>query len=83
MSTQARAFRKRSTQLRRKMWWKNVKVMILIGFSGLVSPSTFRSRSQEFEPLIGQNVSQLLVYFIIASFCGLGLSCGGGGGSLL
>ncbi|KAL8280354.1 hypothetical protein RQP46_007271 [Phenoliferia psychrophenolica] len=55
MSTQARAFRKRSTQLRRKMWWKNIKVMILIGFSGV-----------------------LLLYLLVASFCGLGLSCGSG-----
>ncbi|GAA5976361.1 hypothetical protein JCM5350_001433 [Sporobolomyces pararoseus] len=36
MSQQARAFRKRSTVLRRKMWWKNVKVLIAIGFSGIL-----------------------------------------------
>ncbi|GAA5944845.1 synaptobrevin family protein [Sporobolomyces koalae] len=36
MSQQARAFRKRSTVLRRKMWWKNVKVLIAIGFSGVL-----------------------------------------------
>ncbi|GAA5866758.1 hypothetical protein JCM1840_004255 [Sporobolomyces johnsonii] len=36
MSHQARAFRKRSTVLRRKMWWKNVKVLIAIGFSALL-----------------------------------------------
>ncbi|CEQ43130.1 SPOSA6832_05021, partial [Sporobolomyces salmonicolor] len=40
MSHQARAFRKRSTVLRRKMWWKNVK---------------------------------LLLYFLVASACGIGL----------
>ncbi|GAA6060167.1 hypothetical protein JCM10212_005168 [Sporobolomyces blumeae] len=36
MSQQARAFRKRSTVLRRKMWWKNVKVLIAIGFSAML-----------------------------------------------
>ncbi|ORY74737.1 synaptobrevin-domain-containing protein [Leucosporidium creatinivorum] len=36
MSSQARAFRKRSTVLRRKMWWKNVKVLIAIGVSGVL-----------------------------------------------
>ncbi|KAM0749490.1 synaptobrevin-domain-containing protein [Meredithblackwellia eburnea MCA 4105] len=36
LSTQARAFRKRSTQLRRKMWWKNIKVIILIIFSSIL-----------------------------------------------
>ncbi|KDE04271.1 vesicle-associated membrane protein 7 [Microbotryum lychnidis-dioicae p1A1 Lamole] len=33
MSNQARAFRKRATVLRRKMWWKNIKVLIAIGLS--------------------------------------------------
>ncbi|KAM0786913.1 hypothetical protein ACM66B_002337 [Microbotryomycetes sp. NB124-2] len=33
MSAQARAFRKRTVVLRRKMWWKNVKVLIAIGVS--------------------------------------------------
>ncbi|KAK4057378.1 hypothetical protein OIO90_001447 [Microbotryomycetes sp. JL221] len=33
MSAQARAFRKRTVVLRRKMWWKNVKVLIAIGIS--------------------------------------------------
>ncbi|GAA93788.1 uncharacterized protein L969DRAFT_43102 [Mixia osmundae IAM 14324] len=32
MSTQARAFRKRSQALRRKMWWKNTKLMALTAF---------------------------------------------------
>ncbi|GAA5847262.1 hypothetical protein JCM3766R1_005563 [Sporobolomyces carnicolor] len=36
MSQQARQFRKRSTVLRRKMWWKNVKVLIAIGFSAFL-----------------------------------------------
>lgn len=37
MSAQARAFRKRTVVLRRKMWWKNVKVLIAIGVSVVVS----------------------------------------------
>ena len=32
LSHQARAFRKRSTQLRRRMWYRNVKLMALSGF---------------------------------------------------
>lgn len=28
---QARAFRKRATVVRRKMWWKNIKITILLG----------------------------------------------------
>lgn len=36
LSTQSRAFRTRSTALRRQMWWKNIKVMILSGLVGLV-----------------------------------------------
>ncbi|GAA5902708.1 hypothetical protein JCM6882_004047 [Rhodosporidiobolus microsporus] len=35
MSQQARAFRKRATVLRRKMWYKNVKVLMATGFSAL------------------------------------------------
>lgn len=37
MSTQAKAFRKRSQALRRKMWWKNQKLLALSGFIVLVS----------------------------------------------
>ncbi|GAA5900737.1 synaptobrevin family protein [Sporobolomyces salmoneus] len=36
MSSQAKQFRKRSTVLRRKMWWRNGKVLIAIGFSGIL-----------------------------------------------
>lgn len=32
LSTGAREFRMRSRQLRRRMWWKNTKLMILLGF---------------------------------------------------
>lgn len=38
MSHQARAFRKRATVVRRKMWFKNVKVLFAVGFSAVVSP---------------------------------------------
>lgn len=31
MSTQAKAFRKRSQAMRRKQWWKNMKLMVLTG----------------------------------------------------
>ena len=36
MSTQAKAFRKRSQALRRRLWWKNTKLLILSGFLILV-----------------------------------------------
>ncbi|KAJ1030377.1 hypothetical protein NDA16_001286 [Ustilago loliicola] len=35
-ANQSMAFRRRAVGLRRQMWWKNVKVMGLAGFSGLV-----------------------------------------------
>ncbi|CAG8509018.1 3910_t:CDS:2, partial [Dentiscutata heterogama] len=37
LNQQAFAFKKRSTALRRSMWWKNTKLLILIGFVSLVS----------------------------------------------
>lgn len=37
MSTSARAFRKRSTALRREMWWRDKKVMLAGIGIGLVS----------------------------------------------
>ncbi|BGO94975.1 hypothetical protein NBRC10512_003875 [Rhodotorula toruloides] len=36
MSQQARAFRKRATVLRRKMWYRNAKVLVAVGFSALL-----------------------------------------------
>lgn len=39
MSQQAFAFRKRSTQLRRQMWWKNIKLLMIMGVSAVVSLS--------------------------------------------
>ena len=33
---QARSFRVRSTQLRRKMWYKNIRIMVLIGLTALL-----------------------------------------------
>ncbi|KAI8866588.1 synaptobrevin-domain-containing protein [Ramicandelaber brevisporus] len=36
LSSRAFAFKKRSTALRRAMWWKNVKLMALLGFVVLV-----------------------------------------------
>ncbi|BGP19483.1 hypothetical protein JCM10213_006303 [Rhodosporidiobolus nylandii] len=36
MSQQARAFRKRATVLRRKMWYRNVKVLMATGFAALM-----------------------------------------------
>ncbi|CDU23894.1 related to vesicle-associated membrane protein 7 [Sporisorium scitamineum] len=35
-ANQSMAFRRRAVGLRRQMWWKNVKVMGLAGFSGVV-----------------------------------------------
>ncbi|RIB09525.1 vesicle-associated membrane protein [Gigaspora rosea] len=37
LNQQAFAFKKRSTALRRSMWWKNTKLLFLIGFVTLVS----------------------------------------------
>ncbi|GJN93147.1 hypothetical protein Rhopal_006194-T1 [Rhodotorula paludigena] len=36
MSHQARAFRKRATVLRRKMWYRNAKTLFAVGFSALL-----------------------------------------------
>lgn len=36
MSHQARAFRKRSQALRRRMWYRNVKLLVLSGIFGVI-----------------------------------------------
>ncbi|BGP42917.1 hypothetical protein JCM10450v2_007036 [Rhodotorula kratochvilovae] len=36
LSSQARAFRKRATVLRRKMWYRNVKTLAAVGFSAVL-----------------------------------------------
>ncbi|GAA5836742.1 hypothetical protein JCM9279_007645 [Rhodotorula babjevae] len=51
LSSQARAFRKRATVLRRKMWYRNAKTLFAVGFSAV-----------------------LLLYLLVASACGAGLS---------
>lgn len=56
---------------RRKMWWKNVKVLIAIGFSGVVSFDGTLALT-EADPFI---TLQLLLYVITASMCGIGLHC--------
>lgn len=40
LSSQARAFRKRATVLRRKMWYRNAKTLFAVGFSAVVRPSS-------------------------------------------
>jgi len=54
LENQALNFRHTSTALKRSLWWKNVKLAILLGF-----------------------IILLVLYFILAIFCGLALHCGG------
>jgi len=72
MAGQATAFRRGARSVRRGMWWKNVKVMALGGFTGLVC---------QFSPPLDYNtgierVLQIVLWIILAQFCGAGLRCG-------
>lgn len=68
LSSQARAFRKRSVQLRRRMWWKNTRLIALTGVVVLVRPVLIALLA------VMMVHAQLLVYLILASACGATLS---------
>lgn len=67
------------------MWWKNVKVLIAIGVSGVVShlfcswseASNAGSGSLSLRSVYADLslTHQLLLYIIAASMCGVGLHC--------
>lgn len=75
LSSQARAFRKRATVLRRKMWYRNAKTLVAVGFSGVVRPP-FLLASLSLLPSLTFSVLclQLLLYLLVASACGAGLN---------
>ncbi|TIB96646.1 ribose-5-phosphate isomerase [Wallemia mellicola] len=54
MSSQAFAFRKKSTMLRRQMWYKNKKIQLLTAFVGLVisnPSSSYYTSSTDYKPI--------------------------------
>lgn len=75
LSGQAWAFRRGARDVRRKQFWKNQRILLLSGFVGLVSlPVNFRQILTEDRMT---TVPQVLIYVIVAGFCGVGLNhCG-------
>lgn len=72
MASQATAFRRGARTVRRSMWWKNTKILMLSGVVGLVSPD-----SSEYESYRLRSCRQVLLWLIVAQFCGAGLNqCG-------
>lgn len=61
---------------RRKMWWKNIKVLMAIGFSAIVRGNFSSASHFECQAKVESVGVQLLFYLLVASACGLNLhSC--------
>lgn len=56
-------FKKQSTQLKRAMWWKNAKIMIILVFVIVVCVKLWN-------PVACLTYPQVIVYFIVAMACG-------------
>ncbi|KAI9465816.1 vesicle-associated membrane protein, partial [Lactarius psammicola] len=71
MASQATAFRRGARTVRRQMWWKNKRVLGLGVLVALVrTPSLFL-------PLVSfLKFSQVILWMIMAQFCGAALRCG-------
>jgi vesicle-associated membrane protein 7 len=72
MASQATAFRRGARTVRRQMWWKNKRVLGLGVLVALV-------RTPCLSPLISFLTcafSQVILWMIVAQFCGAALRCG-------
>lgn len=72
MANQATAFRRGARTVRRSMWWKNTKILglsVVVGLVRTLSP-LFARRSLSYS----RRLSQLLLWLIVAQFCGAGLN---------
>lgn len=75
MAGQATAFRRGARTVRRRMWWKNTKILALSVVVGLVSRSHCLLAYQNLANL--DSLLQVLMWILAAQFCGAGLNqCG-------
>ena len=73
MASQATAFRRGARTVRRQMWWKNKRVLGLGVLVALVRMPRFLHCSV---PDVTCAPSQVIVWIIMAQFCGAALRCG-------
>jgi vesicle-associated membrane protein 7 len=74
MASQATAFRRGARTVRRQMWWKNKRVLGLGVLVALVRmPCLFPTG---FVPEMTRAFSQVILWMIMAQFCGAALRCG-------
>jgi len=74
MASQATAFRRGARTVRRQMWWKNKRVLGLGVLVALVRmPCLFPTG---FVPEMTCAFSQVILWMIMAQFCGAALRCG-------
>jgi vesicle-associated membrane protein 7 len=80
MANQATAFRRGARSVRRQMWWKNGKIMALSVLVGLVS-LLIHFTTVIYRLLLNLlSYPQVLLWLIVAQFCGAGLNqCGASG----
>jgi vesicle-associated membrane protein 7 len=69
MASQATAFRRGARTVRRQMWWKNTRILALSVVVAIVSTASSPGHSSS---LIIP--SQVLIWIIVAQFCGAGLN---------
>ena len=74
MASQATAFRRGARTVRRQMWWKNKRVLGLGVLVALVRKPCFTSTI----PFLTSTCvfSQVILWLIMAQFCGVALRCG-------
>jgi vesicle-associated membrane protein 7 len=75
MASQATAFRRGARTVRRQMWWKNKRVLGLGVLVALVRMPCLFSPSG-FVPEITRPFFQVILWMIVAQFCGAALRCG-------
>jgi vesicle-associated membrane protein 7 len=75
MASQATAFRRGARTVRRQMWWKNKRVLGLGVLVALVRTPCLFSPSG-FVPEITRAFFQVILWMIVAQFCGAALRCG-------
>lgn len=73
MASQATAFRRGARTVRRQMWWKNKRVLGLGVLVALVRIPRFPHYSV---PGLTCAFSQVILWMIMAQFCGAALRCG-------
>jgi len=74
MASQATAFRRGARTVRRQMWWKNKRVLGLGVLVALVRTPCFFPTG--FVPEMTCAFSQVILWMIMAQFCGAALRCG-------